>query len=535
MLQAYSSVAILVPLPTMKRLLKILGATAAVLFVLPLAWLTIGLLWPLPMPEPNQRPVALLITDVAVVDVETGQIRRGQDILIEAGRIAAIGPDLTAGGAVRVAADGFYAIPGLFDMHVHTNKMAPALMHPLFVAAGVTAVRDMGGCIGINDGFVACIDEKREWDRAVAAGELVGPRFDHVTSLAIDGGREIPAGVDITLGAGTAAGARQRVAFDRQRGVDFLKTYTMLPREAYLALAAAATDAGLYIAGHVPLAVSATEAIAAGQRSVEHAFLFIWDCYPGMTALRDATDPRRVFTNELRKAMIAGHDADQCSELHRRMVDAGTAFVPTHTTRKLDAYAADETFRTDSRLRYIPGPLRQLWLGDADNMVSRAAGPDNEGQRTYMDFYRFGIEQTGIAHRAGVTILAGTDTPDSFAFPGTAIHDELDHLAEAGLSPLQALQSATLLPARFLGLDGRAGILRPGARADLVLLGNNPLEDIDAVRDIETVVLAGAVYDREDLDAMLTGVERAAGSWAMWPRFAWGILHSPIMRRQFAD
>ena len=100
-------------------------------------------------------------------------------------------------------------------------------------------------------------------------------------------------------------------------------------------------------------------------------------------------------------------------------------------------------------MRYIPGPLRQLWLGDADNMVSRAAGPDNEGQRTYMDFYRFGIEQTGIAHRAGVTILTGTDTPDSFAFPGTAIHDELDHLAEAGLSPLQALQSATLLPARW--------------------------------------------------------------------------------------
>lgn len=519
----------------MKRLLKLLAVVLAVVFAAPVLWLAIGLWWPLPMPQANERPAVLLIADVAVVDVETGAIRRGQDVRIEAGRIVAIGPDLSAGGAVRVAADGLYAIPGLFDMHVHTSKMAPTLMHPLFVAAGVTAVRDMGGCIGINDGFVACIDDKREWDRAVAAGELVGPRFDHVTSLAIDGGREIPAGVDISLGAGTVAGARQRVAFDRQRGVDFLKTYTMLPREAYLALAAAAKDAGLYFAGHLPLAVSATEAIAAGQRSIEHAFLFIWECYPGMTALRDATDPRQVFTNELRQAMIAGHDAGRCSELHRRMVDAGTAFVPTHTTRKLDAYAADETFRTDSRLRYIPGPLRQLWLGDADNMVNRAAGPDNDGQRTYMDFYRFGIEQTGIAHRAGVTVLAGTDTPDSFAFPGTAIHDELDHLVEAGLSPLEALQSATLLPARFLGLDEEAGVLREGARADLVLLRNNPLEDIEAARDIETVVLAGAVYDREDLDAMLTGVERAAGSWAMWPRFAWGILHSPIMRQQFAD
>lgn len=519
----------------MKRLLKILGAIAAVLLALPVLWFAIGLWWPLPVSEPNQRPAVLLIADLAVVDVESGEIRRGQDILIKGGRIVAMGPDLDANGAVRIAADGRYAIPGLFDMHVHSTKMAPVLTHPLFVAAGVTAVRDMGGCIGIDDGFVACIDEKREWHRAVAAGEMVGPRFDHVASLAIDGGREIPAGVDTALGAATAADARERVAFDKQRGVDFLKPYTMLPRDGYFALAAAANDTGLYLAGHLPLAVSATEAIAAGQRSIEHAFLFIWDCYPGMDALRDSTDPRQVFTNALRKSMIAGHDAAQCSELHRRMADAGTAFVPTHTTRKLDAYAADEAFRTDPRLRYIPGPLRRLWLGDADNMVRRAGGPDAEGQRTYMAFYRFGIEQTGIAHRAGVTVLAGTDAPDSFVFPGTAIHDELDHLVEAGLSPLEALQSATLLPARFLGLDGEAGVLQPGARADLVLLGHNPLQDIGAVRAIETVVLAGAVYDREDLDAMLSGVERAAGSWTMWPRFLWGIQQSPIMRQQFAD
>lgn len=495
-------------------------------------WLVVGVWWPLKAPQPNEQLARVMLEDVAVVDVDSGVIRAGQDILIEASQIVAVGPGLQAPDARHIAGDGLFAMPGLFDMHVHSTKMSPLLTHPLFIAAGVTAVRDMGGCLGIRDGFVACIDEKREWNRAVAAGEMLGPRYDRLTSLAINGGREVPAGLDTALGAAKAEGARQRVAQDMRRGVDFLKPYTMLPREGYLALAREAQAAGIYLAGHVPLAVSADEAIAAGQRSIEHAFLFIWDCYPGMDALRKAEDARHVFTNELRTAMISRHEASLCADLHRRMVSAGTAFVPTHTTRKLDAYATDEAFRTDSRLRYIPGPLRRMWLGDADGMARRA-GDGN--QQSYMDFYRFGIEQTGIAHSAGVMVLAGSDSPDSFVFPGSALHDELDHLVEAGLSPLEALRSATLEPARFLDLEGQAGVIRPGARADIVLLRANPLADISAVRDIETVILAGSVYDREDLDHLLAGVESAAGSWAMWPRFAWQILTSPIMKKQFGD
>jgi len=495
-------------------------------------WMVVGVWWPLPVPQPNVQHARLLVVDVSIVDVDSGRILQHHDILVESGQITAVAPSLGAYGAFRVDGRGLFAIPGLFDMHVHSTKMAPELTHPLLVAAGVTAVRDMGGCIGIEDGFVACVDEKREWDRAVTAGEMVGPRFDQLSSLAINGGTEIPAGLDIALGAATAAGARKRVALDKQRGVDFLKTYTMLPREGYFELAKEADAAGMYLAGHQPLAVSAFEAIAAGQRSIEHAFLFIWDCFPGMAGLRQVDNPRKVFTNELREVMIAEHDAEQCAELHRAMVEAATAYVPTHTTRKLDAFSVDEAFRNDSRLRYIPGPLRQMWLSDADGMARRAG---EGGQQSYMDFYRFGIEQTGIAHRAGVTVMAGSDMPDSFAFPGTAIHDELDHLVEAGLSPLDALRSATWEPARFLDLEGRAGTIRAGARADFVLLRANPLKDIRGVRKIETVVLAGAVYGRNDLDRMLEGVESAAGSWSMWPRFAWQILTSPIMKRQFGD
>jgi hypothetical protein len=214
------------------------------------------------------------------------------------------------------------------------------------------------------------------------------------------------------------------------------------------------------------------------------------------------------------------------------MAAAGTAFVPTHTTRKLDALAIDASFRADPRLATIPSPLRQLWLGDADSMARRAGAG---GQESYRAFYEFGLEQTGVAHRAGVTVLAGSDAPDSFVFPGTGLHDELDHLVMAGLSPLDALRAATVEAADFLGLVGQAGVIAPGARADLVLLRQNPLLDIRAVRDIDAVVLAGGVYRSPELAAMVADVESAAGSWSIWPRFAWSVLRSPIMLRQFAD
>lgn len=514
----------------MKTLAKRTPILVAALTIATTAWFAAGVLWPLERPSPATAGPSLLIRDVRLLDLDEGELRANTDILVRDGVIVAVGEDLEASGAVEYGAAGRVAIPGLFDMHVHNLRLAPLLTHPLFVAAGVTAVRDMGGCLGDFDAWVACAADKREWQRDVAAGQIVGPRFDQVTSLAIDGGREIPAGWDPALGAATAAGALARVAHDADRGIDFLKPYTLLPREGYFGLADAARSRGLYLAGHKPLRVSALEAIDAGQRSIEHAFLFIWECYPGIEALRRVENVREAYTNATRETMIAQHDEARCESLYDAMTEGTVAFVPTHTTRKLDAFAADPAFRDDPRLRYIPAPLRALWLEDADGMAERSSVSGS-----YRRFYELGLRQTGRAHRAGVTVLAGTDAPDSFAFPGLALHDELEHLVQAGLSPLDALRAATVEPARFLGLEGRAGVIRPGARADVVLLRENPLDDINAVREIDTVILAGNAYDRDRLDALLAQVETNAGHWSLWPKFIWQALRSPIFRAQFKD
>ncbi len=516
----------------MKRIALAAAKLVGVLVGVSLVWLFAGVLWPVEMPEPGNPGRSILLTNVSIVDLNEGKVVSDQSILVRDGEIEAIGTELRVEPTSVVDAGGRFALPGLFDMHVHSIKMSPWLTHPLFVAAGVTAVRDMGGCIGIEDAWVACAKEKRAWNESVIRGLMVGPRYDHVTSLAINGGPEIPDAVDRDLGVPTAQSAELRAAHDRARGIDFLKPYTMLPRDAYIALADAADRNGLYLAGHQPLAVSGTEAIEAGQRSIEHAFLFIWECFPGMVDLRTSGDPRSVYTDVLRRQMIDEHDPQLCSDLHTKMRNAGTAYVPTHTTRKLDAYAIDEAYRSDSRLKFVPSPLRTLWLQDANSMAERAGAG---GQESYRDFYEFGIAQTGIAHAAGVTILAGTDAPDSFAFPGSGLHDELEHLVRAGLSPLDALRAATTKPAEFLGLKGQAGTIAVGARADIVLLSENPLVAISAVRSVDTVILAGVVYERPALDEMLATVEANAGHWSMWPKFLWQISRSPIMLKQFAD
>ena len=517
----------------MKKLSRIIGKSLLALLIVAAAYLLMGVLWPLTTANPNVQAGQLLVTGAVIVDVETGELKTGHNILIENGVITATGPDVAADGATIVDGSGRYAIPGLFDMHVHNFKMAPELAHPLYVASGVTAIRDMGGCLDADDSWTACAEDKRKWNRGVVDGTLVGPRYDQVTSLAMDGGNAVPGGFDSDLGGATPTGARSRVAMDNARGIDFLKTYTQLPRDSYMALAKAASDAEMYLAGHLPFAVSGIEAAAAGQRSFEHALLFVFECYPGFDALRGTPDFFAGYTNELRMKMIAGHDSARCNALFEAMAAAGTVFVPTHTTRKLDAYALDPAYRADARLKYIPAPLRTMWLQDADGMAKRAG--TGGGAASYKAIFEFGLQQTGAAHRAGVTVLAGTDAPDSFAFPGLGLTDELEHLSLAGLSAIDVLRAATLAPAKFLGLENRAGVIKAGARADIVLLNSNPLENISATADIDAVVLAGVPYGRDDLDKMLAGVEANADSWSMWPKFAWQILGSPIMRKQFAD
>jgi imidazolonepropionase-like amidohydrolase len=241
-------------------------------------------------------------------------------------------------------------------------------------------------------------------------------------------------------------------------------------------------------------------------RSVEHARVFLFNCYAGAEEFRRAGS--RAMSTALLRRMVDGYDPAACAAVFRAFVRNGTWYVPTHLTRKMDAFADDSAYRHDPRAKYVPQAQWTRWNRDADGMVR--ADTSRAGRRAFMDFYTKGREITGAAHLAGVGVLLGTDAGDSFIFPGSSAHEELAELVAAGLSPAEALGAGTWRAAEFLGRTADFGAVARGKVADLVLLDADPLTDITNTRRIRAVMLGGHYLDRAALDALLAGAERAA-------------------------
>lgn len=216
---------------------------------------------PAEAPLPGSRR-DLVIRNVHVVDVEEGRATGPTSVTIRAGKIAAIEAMATADGLLSLDADGGYLIPGLWNMHVHSFQLSPQLHMPALVAHGITSVRDMLDCPAARDRLIACVADKRRWNRAVADGRLAGPRFVSVASYYFEGPGLTP------------EDASQRARDAASRGVDELKVYNRLSRAAFASVAEEARRSDLRLVGHLPKFVSLEEALRAGQRSFEHAHLF---------------------------------------------------------------------------------------------------------------------------------------------------------------------------------------------------------------------------------------------------------------------
>lgn len=449
----------------------------------------------------------LVIEGVNVVDVREGRVLRDHRVVIDGGVIRSVTPagrDTVPTADERIDGSEAYLIPGLWDLHAHLrgSGVPPWFITdwymPLLVAHGVTGVRDMNSaCDGDSDGPI-CLETMREWQARIREGELPGPRILALSSFMLNP----PWDYEVS-----EEQARTAARMFADQDLDFIKVYDRLGRDAFFWLMDEANTLDIEVAGHVPLRVTSTEASNAGVRSIEHARAFLFDCYPGSAEFRDTTRTNSPSTATLR-AMVDRHDPEACEELFRTLDRNRTWYVPTHVTRRMEAFAGDSAFRNDPRTRYVPPPLMGQWIRDADGVVARDSSV--EGRRAYRDFYRKGLAITGAAHEAGVAILVGTDAGDSFVFPGSSVHDELGELAKAGLSPAEALRAATWKGAEFLGLTERHGSVDAGKQADLVLLSDDPLVDIENVREIRAVVLDGRYMDRERLDALLEQAESTA-------------------------
>lgn len=448
----------------------------------------------------------LAITHVAVVDVERGRILADQTVAIKGDRIVTVAPALRTrvDSTTRlIDGTGKYLIPGLWDMHAHLGGSGNPLMLelPLFTAHGVTGLRVMGAPRDLPT-----FARLRQLQTATGNGTLVGPRVLALASWAVNGEAGITDTLPPFFKARTREEGRALAQYFKQNGFDFIKIYTNVSREGYLGLAEEARRLDLPFGGHEPTSLSAIELSNAGQRSIEHSRIFLFNCFAGADSLQKGL--LRLSGTALRRRMVDGYDARVCGTVFQTFARNGTYITPTHVTRRMDAFAGDDAFRNDERMKYIPGGQRMAWLADAGRML--ASDPSDAGRRSYMDFYRKGLALTNDAYRAGVPVILGTDAGDSFVFPGASVHDELGELVKAGLSPAEALRAATLTPARYFGRTADFGTVQSARIADLVVLDANPLMDIANTQRIHAVIQGGRTFDRSALDSMLARVERAA-------------------------
>ena len=457
---------------------------------------------------PADKP--LILTHVTVIDATGSLAKPDMRVVIRDHKITAI--DRTSAIVPRedgeiVDATGKFLIPGLWDMHVHTGRKDIFL--PLYIANGVTGVRDMGGDIEDPSGELSSLSGRyiqlSLWRTAIEEGSLLGPRLV-IAGFLIDGFKW-----QGNIAATNAEEGRQAVDVLKKTGVDFVKVKSFLSKDAFLAIAAEARRQNMVLAGHVPDAVRVAEASEAGQKSIEHLTGIGVGCSAIERQLMDekaqafaARDRARYASIEPRAA--ATFDPTIATALFRTFVTNGTWQVPTLVELRRNALGDDSTnpgqnSPEDEPLRaYLPEPLRDWWS------KNRSATASSGGQ----ELFASELSLTQKMHKSGVLFLAGTDSPNPSILPGFALHDELKLLVSAGFSPMEALQTATLNPARYLGREKDLGTIETGKLADLVLLDANPLEDISNTQKIRAVIVNGRYLNRETLDAMLVGVQAAA-------------------------
>ena len=455
------------------------------------------------------RPTKLEIFDVVInhvtlVDVRTGRLTPNQVVAIAKGKIVEVQvADKDSYAAKQyVNGNGRYLMPGLWDMHVHfrggdslatANKKTLAL----YLAHGITTVRDAGGDL---------TPHIFEWRREMDAGFLAGPRI-FTSGPKIDGpGATWPGSLEVE----TAAQIRYALDSLQKLKVDYVKIYdSKISGRAYLETIRQAQRRGLKTTGHMPYTVTLAEAIGRGLDATEHLYYVLKACSgkeDSLTALVRASQgtarPLGLFATL--PAVNATYSPAAAARIFALMAKRHTAAVPTLFIGQTLAGLSANDHARDSLLAYIDPRIqatyqRRLASARQQSLAAQALGHQLETRFSGL---------IAPMQAAGVRLLAGSDSGpfNSFVYPGASLQEELILLVRAGLTPLQALQTATVNGAEFMGVADRTAAIAPGMDADLLLLTANPLENIANVKHIDTVVSRGKAYPAAALQNLLRAI-----------------------------
>jgi imidazolonepropionase-like amidohydrolase len=438
---------------------------------------------------------AVVIRDVTVISATGAPPIEHAAVVIDGERISYVGPlaGAPAPDAARtIDGAGKFLIPGLIEMHAHVSKTRASSLG-LFVANGITTLRDMGGDREELTRWRAEIRSKRRIGPSML---VAGPYLEsarNVTRMLRTPAAEMAEPVERTRVAVGSPADAERVVASLAGHVDHIKIRTVQNRDTYLAIGRAARKYKLPLVGHV-YGIAPEDILLSGQRSIEHQL------YPTLDNL----------------------SVEQRLALFKRFAAAGVGIVPTFVTitrsifpssEELQAIVDDENGAREPRRRYISKYLLIDWR-------EQIAEQNDDRRAQFKPIYESSVRNVREMRQAGMRIMAGSDVAVLNVFPGSSLHEEMNIFVKTiGMTPMEALQSATMKSAEFLGLGSSIGTVETGKIADLVLLDANPLDDITNVGRINAVILRGRLFDRAGLDQLLASVEAAPDRRVNdWPR-----------------
>jgi len=384
-------------------------------------------------------------------------------VVIDQDRIVAAGPRKKVPipkDATIVNAKGKTILPGLWDMHAHFEQVE---WGPIYLAAGVTTVRDCGN----EFEFITAVRD------ALRDGHGLGPRL--LLAGVVDGSGPAAIGVQRV---DNAQQADEWVKRYHDAGFQQMKIYSSVTADNVAAVAADAHRLGMTVTGHIPQGMNAFQGVEAGMDQINHIdFIAAMMKLDGKPAEKPTRMQRMQATAALELNSPKAREAVEFLKAHHTVVDPTLALMELFTAAPNHPV---ETFEPGVK-KIAPELAAQFTdSGDSPEMIEA-------GRKVFSKY----LEIIGALHRAGVPVVAGTDQ----AVPGHSLHREIELYVEAGLTPLEAIQAATIMPARAMGLDKESGTVEVGKKADLILLGGNPLESIHNIRKVEKVVSGGTLYD----------------------------------------
>jgi imidazolonepropionase-like amidohydrolase len=414
---------------------------------------------------PGTRAPKLALVGATLVDGTGAPPMADTTIIIEGQRISAVGPSSQIAipeDATQIDVHGKTILPGLWDMHAHFEQVE---WGPVYLAAGVTTVRDCGN----EFDFITAVRD------AIRDGNGLGPRI--LMAGLVDGSGPLALGIQRV---DNPEQARDSVARYHAAGFAQMKIYSSMTRDNVAAVAREAHTLGMSVTGHIPEGMTLQEGIDAGMDQVNHISYVLEAMIP-----EGAMPPLSQRLERARVRASVDVNSERAKNVVRFLKEHNIVVDPTVAVFELQSASSAKPYAS-----FEPGVARvaqELGVVFADP-VQPPSDPLPALRNVILEKE---LEIIGALHKAGVTIVAGTDQ----AVPGFSLYRELELYVQAGFTPMEAIQAATVVPARVMRLDQDLGTVQVGKIADLIVLGRNPIESINNIRSVERVVVEGALYE----------------------------------------